>query len=196
MSALTVLIIRHAEKPDVAKPALGIGLTSEGVEDKHSLVIRGWQRVGAWTALFGAEMDRDDYPTPNIVYAANPDQPSSQDGSHSRRPFETITPLCERVHVTPNTSHGVGDEAALVAEVQQLAGVVLICWEHKRIVENILPAFTKGQMLPHLPSKWNGDRFDVVLRLDHPQPGVPWSFRQLFPRLLPGDLDISVCRNE
>lgn len=83
MSALTVLIIRHAEKPDMAKPDLGIGLTSAGVEDKHSLVVRGWQRVGAWTALFGAEMDRDDYPTPNIVYAANPDQQrcSSSPGS-------------------------------------------------------------------------------------------------------------------
>ena len=196
MSALTVLIIRHAEKPDPAKPDLGPGLTPKGVEDKHSLVVRGWQRAGAWAALFGANMDRVDYPTPNIVYAANPDQSSPQDGSHGKRAFETIEPLCKRLHIAPNITRGIGEEVTLVAEAQQLAGVVLISWEHKRIVENILPELTKGQMLPHLPSKWDGDRFDVVLKLDRAQPGAPWSFRQLFPRLLPDDLDTPVGSNE
>ena len=50
MSALSVLIIRHAEKP--GESWLGPGLTSDGSEDRTSLVIRGWQRAGAWSALF------------------------------------------------------------------------------------------------------------------------------------------------
>ena len=52
MDALTLLIIRHAEKPD--GDATGPGLTHKGKVDSKSLVIFGWERAGAWTALFGA----------------------------------------------------------------------------------------------------------------------------------------------
>jgi len=190
MSALTVLVIRHAEKPDPNDRDLGLGLTATGVEDKHSLVIRGWQRAGAWAALFGAGTAGADFPRPNIVYAADPAQSSSQEDSHSKRPFETIVALCNRLHLNPITTHGVDDEVALVNEVQLLTGVVLICWEHKRIVDAILPELTKGQNVPDLPTKWDGTRFDVVLRFDRSQGGAPWSFRQLFPRLLADDLDV------
>jgi hypothetical protein len=40
-----------------------------------------------------------------------------------------------------------------------------------------------------MPKKWDGARFDVVLRFDRSALGAPWSFRQLFPRLLSGDSD-------
>jgi hypothetical protein len=40
--ALTILIIRHAEKAGEQWP--GPGLTLEGVKDDKSLVVRGWQR--------------------------------------------------------------------------------------------------------------------------------------------------------
>jgi hypothetical protein len=190
MSALTVLVMRHAEKPDANDPALGPGLTAEGTEDKHSLVIRGWQRAGTWAALFGTGIAGPDYPKPDVVYAADPAQSSPEEGSRSKRPFNTIVALCNRLHLDPITTYGVGDEAALVKEVQQLTGIVLICWEHKRIAEAILPELTKGQKLPHLPATWDPARFDVVLRLDRVQAGAPWSFRQLFPRLLAGDSDV------
>jgi hypothetical protein len=196
MSELTVLVIRHAEKPDPNKPALGLGVTAKGAEDKHSLVIRGWERAGTWAALFGSGTGGVDFPKPDVVYAADPNQPPSEDGSRSKRPFETIVPLCERLHMNPITTHGVGDEAALVEEVQQLTGVVLICWEHKRIVEGILPELTKTQRLPHLPTKWEGARFDVVLRFDRAQTGAQWTFRQLFPRLLAGDVDVPLSGKE
>ena len=54
LSDLTMLIIRHAEKPLRDWP--GPGLTAAGDQDDKSLVIRGWQRAGAWTALFGASL--------------------------------------------------------------------------------------------------------------------------------------------
>jgi hypothetical protein len=197
MSSLTVLIIRHAEKPEADdSDHLGPGLTSNGVEDKRSLVIRGWQRAGAWAALFGSATGGTAFPKPDIVYAAKPDQSSSQSGVHSRRPFETISMLCARLQIVPSTSFGVDDESALVAEVQRLRGVVLICWEHKRIVEAILPELTKGQKLPHMPRKWDATRFDVVLRLDRAQSGAPWSFQQLFPRLLDNDSDVPLSTKE
>ena len=53
MTALTVLIIRHGEKPDRQWP--GPGLTRRGNMNAGSLVVRGWQRAGAWATLFGTD---------------------------------------------------------------------------------------------------------------------------------------------
>jgi hypothetical protein len=193
MSALTVLIIRHGEKPDdPKKPGLGPGLTEKGVEDIHSLAILGWQRAGAWAALFASPGGGADFPKPDIVYAADPGQPLSDEAPHGKRAFQTVIPLCERLHIKANTHHGVHEEDALVAEVRQLTGVVLICWEHKRILKAIVPGLTKGQAIPHLPGKWSGSRFDVALRFDRAHNGAQWSFRQLSPRLLAGDSDTPV----
>jgi hypothetical protein len=188
MSALTILVIRHAEKPD--NPTIGPGLTEQGVENKHSLVVRGWQRAGTWAALFGSAALGADFPTPSVIYAADPAKPPTEDGSVSKRPFQTILPLCQRLHITPVTRFGVGDEMQLLDEVRELTGIALLCWEHKRIAEAILPELAKGQTLPNLPAKWDGTRFDVVLRFDRAQSGGQWSFRQLFPRLLAGDQDV------
>jgi hypothetical protein len=84
----------------------------------------------------------------------------------------------------------LGSEDDLVKEITGLTGVVLVCWEHKAIYKKILPAVAKGQPLRGMPTDWKGDRFDVVLRFDRSVPDAPWSFRQLFPRLLSGDSDI------
>ncbi len=191
MSALTLLIIRHAEKPNENEP--DAGLTIEGTRDDKSLIIRGWQRSGAWATLFGTGLGGENYPQPDVVYAADPDQEDDSTDSEyprSKRPYETIQPLCDRLHLEPVTKWGAGQEADLVSEVVKLTGVVLICWEHKRIMDGILPEITKQQSLATVPSKWNGQRFDVVLRFYRLTEGSPWSFRQLFPRVLSGDSDV------
>src|SRR5271166_753815 len=136
MSALTILIIRHAEKPEESWP--GPGFTSDGIADKKSLVIRGWQRAGSWSALFGAGLGGDSFPRPGAIYAADPNATSGADPS--RRPFETITPLASRLTLTPITKYALGRESDLVAEIVGLTGVVLVCWEHKAIAGSILPA--------------------------------------------------------
>jgi hypothetical protein len=182
MSALTIMVIRHGEKP--GDPALGRGLTATGDEDPHSLVIRGWQRAGAWAALFGAGAFGPNYPKPDAIYAANPSGRATDDpDAVSKRSFETIMPLSERLNVAPVTRYGVGDEAAMLDEVGKRAGVALISWEHKKIGKAIAPAL--GQTL-----KWDGTRFDVVLRFDRPDGATQWSFRQLFPQLLAGDSNV------
>jgi hypothetical protein len=189
VSALTLLIIRHGEKAGEDWP--GPGLTIDGTRDDLSLVIRGWQRAGAWAALFGEGLEVTDYPRPAIIYAVNPDPDAaiaSPESSH--RPFETVTPLSDRLHLKPITKYAVGQETDLVSEITELTGVVLVCWEHKHIVSDIVPKIANGQILPGLPSKWKGDRFDLVLRFDRVMAGAPWSFRQLFPRLLGGDSDL------
>jgi hypothetical protein len=90
---VTILIIRHAEKHGEIWP--GPGLTREGKEDDKSLVIRGWERAGAWAALFGALLGAEAYPRPSAIYAANPEAVSLDETS--QRPFQTVIPLSERL---------------------------------------------------------------------------------------------------
>jgi broad specificity phosphatase PhoE len=192
MSTLTIMLIRHGEKPP-EKPGdedFGPGLTEMGVVDKHSLAIRGWQRAGAWAALFGTGVLGTDFPKPDVIYAVDPVTQPAGGGPVGKRAFETIRPLSQRLHIEPVTKYGLGDELPMLEEVRKLTGVVLISWEHKKIGEVMLPELSKGQSLPHLPVKWDGKRFDVVLRFDRAQGAAQWSFRQLFPRLLAGDSDV------
>jgi hypothetical protein len=189
MSAVTVLVIRHAEKPERGWP--GLGLTANGEKDKKSLVIRGWQRAGAWATLFGAGIDSGGaYPAPGRIYAADP--ANAEEGEPSQRPFETIKPLADRLRLTPITRWGHGDEGKIVGDINGFSGVALVCWEHKAIIARLLPAFFVGQQVQDLPPKWDGERFDAVLRLDRTSPAAPWSFRQLFPQLLAGDSNAPV----
>jgi hypothetical protein len=181
MSALTLLIIRHAEKPDEGFP--GSGFTEQGDEDTKSLVIRGWQRTGAWATLFGSDRGGADYPPQSIIYAATPG--SQDDHGPSHRPAETIAPLAARLGLTAITKYGLGAETDLMREVLGRSGTVLISWEHKAIIKSILPEIPS--VTGHLPKKWNGDRFDVVLRFDGTSPSGPFVCRQLRPCLLAGD---------
>jgi hypothetical protein len=183
MSALTILIIRHAEKPGESWP--GSGLTLDGVPDKKSLVIRGWQRAGSWSALFGVGLGGPDYPTPSVIYAADPNATISDEPS--QRPLETVTPLAARLGLMPDTSYAFGQEEKLVSTIVFQTGVVLVAWEHKAIARDLLPAIANGQTPLGMPTKWDGARFDVVLRFDRTSPEAPWSFRQLCPCLLSGD---------
>ena len=92
---LTILIVRHAEKPGEEWP--GPGLTENGEQDTESLVIRGWARAGAWAALFGSGFGGADYPVPRAIYAAQPGGPDDLNQGPSRRPAETITTLASRL---------------------------------------------------------------------------------------------------
>ena len=185
MSATTLFIIRHAEKPEL--PGAGPGFTADGTADQRSLVIRGWQRAGTWAALFAA--DTPSYPKPHVVYAADPDGGGVGDGDDgpSRRPFETVSPLAARLGLQVRTAWALGQEAELAREASATTGTILICWEHKRIVSALLPALLDGQEPAGLPAKWHRERFDVVLRLDRIAPDAPWRFQQCWPCLLAGD---------
>ncbi|KAB1067898.1 histidine phosphatase family protein [Methylobacterium planeticum] len=193
MSVLTIMLARHAEKPGRNFP--GPGVTTEGVEDEKSLVVRGWQRAGAWAGLFGSGFANADYPRPSVIYAAAPES-VAKDADFSHRPYETAIPVAERLHLKAVTKWGVSQEPELVKEITKLTGVVLVFWEHKAIVSEIIPALQGDQPLPGVPKKWDGDRFDVVLRFDRALPNAPWSFRQLSPRLLSGDTDKPFAKRE
>ena len=191
MAALTLLIIRHAEKPGENWP--GPGSKFDATPDKDSLVIRGWERAGAWTALFGAGLGGTDYPAPGAVYAANPSaepnaaSASKPGGDVSERPEETVSALSPRLGLKTNLGYAKGQEKALVTELLGLSGVVLVAWEHKAIVEDIVPLIPISSGTP--PTHWNGSRYDVVLRFDRPDGAAAFAFTELFPMLLSGDSD-------
>jgi len=181
MSSLTLLIIRHAEKPGEGFP--GNGVTEAGENDDKSLVIRGWQRAGSWAALFGSARGGTDYPIPSMIYAATPgDRPNH---GPSRRPAETVLPLAAKLGLKVNSEHAQGDETDLMHDVLKQSGNVLICWEHNAIIQRILPLIPS--VAGRLPPKWNGSRFDIVLRFDAASRSGPFSFRELHPCLLAGD---------
>jgi hypothetical protein len=183
MGALTILIIRHAEKPDEAWP--GPGLTDQGENDTESLVIRGWQRAGAWAVLFGTAMGGADYPMPRAIYAARPGPDDKLDQGPSRRPFQTVVVAAKRLGLKLDTTFARGDEKGLAAELLTLSGVVLVSWEHKAIIEDILPQIPVARGTP--PGHWPDQRFDVVLRFDRPDGKTKFAFRPLYPKLLYGD---------
>jgi hypothetical protein len=105
MSALTILIIWHAEKQGEFWP--GSDLMPDEVPNKKSFLIRGWQRAGSWSALFGAGLGGLDYPTPSVIDAA--DSNATTGDEPSQHPFETVTPLvADRLDLTPDTTYAVG----------------------------------------------------------------------------------------
>jgi hypothetical protein len=145
-------------------------------------VLRGWERAGAWTALFGAGLGGTTYPTPAAIYAANP---AGQGDDVSQRPAETVSALSPRLGLQTNLTYGKGQEAALVQELLGLSGAVLVAWEHKAIVEDIVPRIPVGSGTP--PTHWNSSRYDVVLRFDRADGASSFAFTELFPMLLSGD---------
>ncbi|WP_375780585.1 histidine phosphatase family protein [Bradyrhizobium sp. ma5] len=183
MDALTLFIIRHAEKPDDGWPRPGF--TADGVSDTESLVLRGWQRAGAWAALFGTDLAKGDYARPDAIYAATPG--TTPNRGPSSRPAETIVALAARLGATPNEDFGKGHEPALIKALLALNGVVLLCWEHKAIIADVLPLIPVSRGKP--PTKWDASRFDVVLRFHRAKGEDKFAFKELFPKLLSGDSD-------
>ena len=130
-------------------------------------------------------MGGPEYPKPSAIYAAIPHLAVGDQSSH--RAYETIIPLADGLRLVPVTKYAVGEEAELAATIARSEGVVLVCWEHKAITGELLPAIAKGQVLGNLRKKWDEAR--IVLRIDRGSPENPWFIRQLFPCLLFHDSD-------
>ena len=172
----TVYLIRHAEKPDKGKQ----GVDQKGGPDEESLIPRGWQRSGALAIYFG-EPGR--LPLPDRIYASSDKKEriakNEKDGSHSKRPMQTISALAARNNLAP-IERFKGEEANLARELADWAGSALVCWQHEAI-----PDIAKHLGVPSVPRAWPDDRFDVIWRFS--RDGGPWTFDQICPQLLHGD---------
>ena len=171
------MLIRHAEKQNEPPP---FGIDEDGIENKHSLTARGWQRAGALVPFF-CHPAHPAIATPATIFASAPsNDPTLPKGeARSLRPQETIRPLAAKLGLEPNVEISVGDESALITALKARAGVTLVAWEHKHL-SVIAAAF-----VPHAP-QWAEDRFDVVWVLDRRRDGT-YSFTVVDQHLLAGD---------
>ncbi len=173
-----IMIIRHAEKPSEQEAR---GVDGDGRIDDEALSVQGWQRAGALVRFF-APLRKDEallISRPAHLFAIKVDP--SRDPK-SKRPKLTLSPLSMALDLPVGQHHAKGEERALVADVMERPGVVLIAWAHSRIVEiaEAIRSSSEG-----LPSKWPEERFDMVWVFD--RDGDHWSFNQVPQQLLAGD---------
>ena len=184
-----IIVIRHAQKP-TKKPRLK-GILENGRQDPESLTVRGWQHAGALAAAFGIEekaLSNVHIARPDFIFAAGTGKKKARNGSkkvtlgsHSKRPQQTISLMAAKLELTPVIKFSKGEEDALVQDVLDRKGTILICWQHQDIaaIGNLI----MGNKTT-VPQTWAQDRYDLVYVFDRVNDG--WSFRQFFhERLMP-----------
>jgi hypothetical protein len=177
MAASMIMVVRHAEKPEGTLQ----GVQLDGSPDPDSLIVQGWQRAGALAVLFDpsrGNLQSSLLAVPQFLFAAKFDPTK-----HSKRPFETLQPLSEKLNLTINDSVKKDDYTAMVDEAVASTGVVLIAWQHQDI-----PAIGNAILGNDttVPQTWPGDRFDIVWVFTA-QEGSGYSFAQVPQLLLAGD---------
>ena len=143
----TVLIIRHAEKPN----------------DGAGLAPAGEARARAYVEFFQNFKFHSDQPLKlDAIFAA-------ADSRNSRRPRVTVEPLAQALGLTVNASYKDKDFQALADELQahHEGKNILICWHHGEL-PSLLSALgaDPGALLPG--GRWPGEEYDwvVALRFD------------------------------
>jgi len=175
MPATTIMLIRHAEKPDDEDG----GVDQKGKPDKHDLIVRGWQRAGALVRFFAKPRDPNGpIKPPATIFVTEPTT-----GSESKRPLHTVTPLRELLGIPIDSSISEGSEQDLADKAIASDGVVLIAWHHEKIpaIANLILQNETA------PQKWPGERFDVVWIFSRAVANEPWTFSQAPQLLLSGD---------
>ena len=179
--ATKIMVIRHAEKPPSAPPPYGI--TLEGTRENDSLTARGWQRAGALASFFapgnGAFQDPS-LAKPQFLYSSKPVKRKG-----SRRPFETIMPLAEKLKIRINSNFLKFETESMLEDAFLRDGVVLICWQREYILEITDRILVNKSVMP---PEWPEDRFDIVWVFDRNPSSAQYSFKQIPQSLLTGDL--------
>ncbi|MEP6810101.1 MAG: flagellar basal body-associated protein FliL [Chthoniobacterales bacterium] len=142
----TVLIIRHAEKPDIGKD-----LSPAGVK-----------RAQAYPAFFQA-LRLDHQPVKlDRLFAA----PKSKNSDRCR---ETLQPLSRALQLKLNTNFDLSQSEQLADKVRHSsrAETILICWHHGAM-PNLLQAFGASPQALLSGGKWPEDVFGwlVILHYD------------------------------
>jgi len=202
-TASTIMIIRHGEKPpeSPASPP-PFGVTPEGMQDEHSLSVRGWQRAGALATLFAASRPAPPpIDTPHFIYAVKVDNDldhprdtaGEKIGTKGKRTQQTVAPIAEKLGTlaTLDFTFDKGDEAAMITSAMARRGIVLVCWVHENIprIASLIPVNTATPV----PTGWPDDasgvgRFDVVWTFELDPSGATYRFSQIPQMLLAGDL--------
>jgi broad specificity phosphatase PhoE len=148
-----ILVMRHADKPDVETDP---NLSPAGQERADKLVAN-------IPATFGA---------PDFIFA-------SAVSRHSARPFETVAPLSRTIGVPIDATIADQDYEFLASDLlsndHYAAKRVLVCWHHGNISAL---AEALGSLSADVPARWLDNVFNLILKLDY-GPGGP-STSQIF----------------
>ncbi|WLH35461.1 flagellar basal body-associated protein FliL [Pseudomonas sp. FP2196] len=168
---VTVLIVRHAEKPDIGR----------------ELNARGEQRAAAYADYFNPLKLAGETLTPQRLIA-------TADSPESIRPRQTLIPLSQRLQLPveqPFANSKVDKLVSLLREHNQ-AKTVLIAWHHGHI-NKLIAAF--GGNGPALigQEKWPVDVYDwlIVLRFDDKGQLMQSRSQKIQEHLLPGDVGVT-----
>ncbi len=161
-----VIIIRHAEKPDVG----------------NELSPRGRERAKALAPYLLSADDLLKGQPPAAIYAQRAKHETS-----SVRSIQTVQPLSDATKVVINKDFERDDFAQMVAEVLSKKAyrgkIVVICWEHK-----VIPEMAKQFGVTDAPTKWPGETYDRTWVITF-KPGEKPRLTDLPQHLLPGDAD-------
>lgn len=168
LQSSVILIIRHAEKPDV-----GDGLAPAGEARANAYVDYFKHFTVNSTAL------HCDY-----LFAA-------KDSHESRRPKLTIKPLSKALGLAINTDFKDDEYARLADELRSgrySNKNILVCWHHGKIPQLLAALGADPQKL--LPNgKWPEDVFGWVVRLEYDPKGF-LNAKVKDENLMPGDAAI------
>jgi hypothetical protein len=186
-SSRTIFIIRHGEKPETPPPW---GVEPLGAIDRHSLLVRGWQRAGALATLFAPyrEALRPGLLRPDQLLSPTYGEPTT---TAEHRTFQTILPLSQLTGVGIMSPFAEGEEAMLGTWLgETTSGVTLVCWEHTRI-------HTIGEAIPtqpgtKIPGTWPEERFDIVWSFVREPASGRYTFEQIPQMLLAEDREAPI----
>ena len=156
---LTIFIVRHAEKP-----AEGNDLAPEGVS-----------RAKEYVQFFQKQVKYDGQPIRwNFLFA-------SAESAKSDRPFLTLQPLSEAIHVDIDSDFKNKHFNELVKELRKNKANkfdnanILICWHHGEILELASALGATSSDLPasaHWPKKWPGKAYGWLLKIYYASDGT------------------------
>jgi len=130
--ALKVVFIRHGEKPKK-----GNNLTCEGFN-------RSLQLPNVLFAKFGI---------PSNIYI--PALALGEQTKHARM-FETLIPFAVKYNLLLNSSFEEKDADKIAADIKSKSGTVLVCWEHKAIINIVNSLGYENDV------KWGDDDYDSI----------------------------------
>lgn len=210
MGASTIMIVRHAEKPDTyngqAYNGVNAPATVCGKQGSEDLVTLGWQRAGALVTLFAPPWGpKPSLITPQTLFASDPtkdkneknksDKDQGKDSEPSQRPYETLTAVAAALGANAtqpmpiNTGFSKKHYDAMVTAALASNGAVLIAWQHEDIPaigQSILKQTNTSGV--KIPSTWSGKRYDLVWVFNRPGgSGSITSFSIFAQMLLAGD---------
>jgi hypothetical protein len=150
----TIVFLRHGEKP-----AMGLG----------QLTCQGLNRALALPAVIARDFGR-----PDAIFAPDPAKEKSDGGRMYDyiRPLATVEPSAIYFGLPVEASIGFLDTPALVRllNIQGYQGaLVLVGWEHHKIVDAVQQIMTENGGNPALIPDWKDDDFDslYVVKVAH-----------------------------